>query len=79
MLAFLSFKIIYHNSGEIYIPVLKYLFTGAYLITQKDVFFDRARTCQLICSILAGKDTALRIDLPPPAIFKVCIGSNIEL
>ena len=45
--------------------------TGGYLITQKDVFFDRSRASQLIASILACNDQDIRIDLPPPAIFKV--------
>ena len=40
-------------------------------MTQKDVFFDRARACQLISSMLADIDSTIRIDLPPPAVFKV--------
>lgn len=44
---------------------------GGYLITQKDVFFDRARTCQLIASMLASTDENMKIDLPPPCILKV--------
>ena len=47
-------------------------FTGGYLITQKDVFFDRARACQLIAAMLASNDTGMKIDLSPPCIWKVC-------
>lgn len=41
-------------------------------MTQKDVFFDRNRACQLIASMLVGKDAKMKIDLPPPAIWKPC-------
>jgi hypothetical protein len=46
---------------------------GGYLITQKDVFLDRARACQLIAAMLSGRETSLKIDLPPPAIIKVSL------
>ena len=39
-------------------------------MTQKDVFMDRSKACQIISSMLVGKDAGLKIDLPPPAIFK---------
>lgn len=52
--------------------LLIFCLAGGYLITQKDVFFDRSRASQLIASILAYNDQDIRIDLPPPAIFKVC-------
>ena len=44
--------------------------TGGYLLTQKDAFFDRGKVCQIICQILAGPDSHLKVDLPPPAIIK---------
>lgn len=47
------------------------LFTGAYLLTLKDTFFDRAKACQIVASILVGKDERIRITLPRPAIMKV--------
>ena len=40
-------------------------------MTQKDVFFDRGRATQLITSILSGKDSVMKVTLPPPAIWKV--------
>jgi len=51
---------------------------GGYLLTQKDVFFDRSHTCQLISSILAQSDQATHIDLPPPAIRKVHTGRSLD-
>lgn len=45
---------------------------GAYLLTLKDTFFDRAKACQIIASILVGKDEKVKVRLPPPAILKVC-------
>lgn len=46
-------------------------FLGAYLLTLKDTFFDRAKACQIIASILVGKDEKIKVRLPPPAILKV--------
>ena len=45
---------------------------GAYLLTQKDIFFDRSKACQLASSLIAYTDNNIKIDLPPPAILKVC-------
>lgn len=47
-------------------------FIGAYLLTLKDTFFDRAKACQIIASILVGKDEKIKVHLPPPTILKVC-------
>ncbi len=46
---------------------------GAYLLTQRDVFFDRSKACQLLTWILTNKDGLEKIDLPPPTILKVNI------
>lgn len=46
---------------------------GAYLLTQRDTFFDRSRACQLLTWILTNKDGLEKIDLPPPTILKVNI------
>lgn len=51
------------------------IFLGAYLLTLKDTFFDRARACQIIASILVGKDEKIKVRLPPPTILKVCSGA----
>lgn len=56
--------------------VLCYLTSsGAYLLTLKDTFFDRAKACQIIASILVGKDEKIKVRLPPPTILKVCAGA----
>lgn len=47
------------------------VFLGAYLLTLKDTFFDRSKACQILASILVGKDEKVRISLPRPAIIKV--------
>lgn len=65
-------NIVTPRNGEPLIAAIQDFITGAYLITQKDVFFDRSRACQLISSILAGNDTGVKIELPPPAIWKPC-------
>jgi len=46
--------------------------TGGFLITQKDQFFNKAQFCQICSMLLAGKDSSLKIDIPSPAIIKVC-------
>lgn len=56
--------------------VFYYNIAGAYLLTQKDVFFDRSHITQLLAYILAGKDVNIRIDLPPPVIVKVSLSVN---
>ena len=61
------------RNGDPLIAAIQDFITGAYLLTQKDVFFDRGHACELAASILAQDDTGLRIDLPPPAIIKVII------
>ena len=50
--------------------------TGAYLLTQKDVFLDRSHISQILAYILAGKDVNIKIDLPPPVILKVGVTSS---
>ena len=47
------------------------ILSGAYLLSQKDVFLDRSHMAQLCAAIIAGKDSNITIDLPPPAIWKV--------
>lgn len=47
-----------------------YLQAG-YLLTLKDTFFDRANACQIVASILVGKDEKVKISLPHPAIVRV--------
>ncbi|XP_062605530.1 DNA-directed RNA polymerase III subunit RPC1-like, partial [Saccostrea cucullata] len=63
-------NIITPRNGEPLIAAIQDFITGGYLITQKDVFVDRARACQLISAMLSNRETNLKIDLPPPAIIK---------
>ncbi|XP_045213702.1 DNA-directed RNA polymerase III subunit RPC1-like isoform X1 [Mercenaria mercenaria] len=63
-------NIVTPRNGEPLIAAIQDFITGGYLITQKNVFFDRARTCQLIASMLASNDETMKIDLPPPCIWK---------
>jgi DNA-directed RNA polymerase III subunit RPC1 len=58
------------RNGELLIAATQDFITGVYLLTQKDAFFDHGKVCQIIAQILAGKDADMRIDLPPPAIYK---------
>ena len=51
--------------------VIEFVRLGAYLLTQRDVFFDRSKVCQLLIWILTNKDGLEKIDLPPPTILKV--------
>ncbi|KAF9349052.1 hypothetical protein BGX26_012591 [Mortierella sp. AD094] len=55
------------RNGTPLIAAIQDFITASYLITQKDLFYDRAQFVQ-ICSYLG--DAELKIDIPPPAIFK---------
>ena len=68
---FLKNYLLDHVIGEPLIAAIQDFITGGYLLTQKDVFFNRAQFCQITSMILAGKDTNIRIDIPPPSIIKV--------
>ena len=58
------------RNGELMIAATQDFLTGAYLLTQKDVWLNRGEVCQLVNQILCGKDESLPITLPPPAIMK---------
>ncbi|KAH3863264.1 DNA-directed RNA polymerase III subunit RPC1-like [Dreissena polymorpha] len=63
-------NIVTPRNGEPLIAAIQDFITGGYLITQKNVFFDRARTCQLIAAMLASTDERIKVDLPLPCIWK---------
>ncbi|CAN7998226.1 unnamed protein product, partial [Ixodes hexagonus] len=68
------------RNGEPLIAAIQDFITGGYLITQRDVFFDRAKACQLAAYILAGKDVGISVELPPPAIRKpVCLWTGKQI
>ncbi|CAF0881239.1 unnamed protein product [Adineta ricciae] len=60
------------RNGEMIIGSTQDFLTGAYLLTQRDTFFDRSKACQLLTWILTNKDGLEKIDLPPPTILKPC-------
>lgn len=57
------------KSGEVAICATQDFLTGAFLLTQRDVYLSRDKFCQLCCFLSDGLET---IDLPPPAILKPC-------
>uniref|UniRef100_A0A671XND9 DNA-directed RNA polymerase subunit n=1 Tax=Sparus aurata TaxID=8175 RepID=A0A671XND9_SPAAU len=58
------------RNGEPLIAAIQDFLTGAYLLTLKDTFFERSKACQIVASILVGKDEKVRVSLPRPAIMK---------
>ena len=48
---------------------------ASYLLTRKDVFFTKSEFCQVISAMLHGKDAQIKVDLPPPALWKVGQGA----
>lgn len=63
-------NIITPRNGEPLIAAIQDFITGAYLLTRKDCFFDRAEAQQIISSILASVDKNVPISFPPPSIIK---------
>ena len=61
------------RNGALIVGATQDFLTGSYLLTQRDVFFDFNHACKLAASILSSKEAYFRIDLPPPAIFKVTV------
>ncbi|OLQ09979.1 DNA-directed RNA polymerase III subunit rpc1 [Symbiodinium microadriaticum] len=57
------------KSGEVAVCATQDFLTGAFLLTQKDVYLSRDKFCQLCCFLSDGLEA---IDLPPPAIIKPC-------
>ena len=60
------------RNGEPLIAAIQDFITAAYLLTQKDVFFNRAQASQIISSIIANEDRKTKIDLPYAAILRPC-------
>ncbi|XP_051928207.1 DNA-directed RNA polymerase III subunit RPC1 [Hippocampus zosterae] len=58
------------RNGEPLIAAIQDFLTAGYLLTLKDTFFDRSKACQILASILVGKDQKIRIALPRPALMK---------
>jgi DNA-directed RNA polymerase III subunit RPC1 len=58
------------RNGEPLIAAIQDFITASYLLTQKDVFFDRSHFNQIVASILCNGDAKIKVDVPPPAILK---------
>lgn len=63
-------NIVTPRNGEPLIAAIQDFITGAFLLTRKDVFFDRSEAQQIISSILASVDNNIQISFPPPCIIK---------
>jgi len=55
------------KNGELIVAATQDFLTSAYLITKKDVFFDRTEFSRLVCYITDASSAA---SLPPPAVLK---------
>ncbi|KAK9891975.1 hypothetical protein WA026_017458 [Henosepilachna vigintioctopunctata] len=68
------------RNGELLIAATQDFLTGGYLLSKKDMFFDRPAAMQLAATLLAGRDTHMHIDLPFPCIMKPkCLWSGKQI
>lgn len=58
------------RNGDLLIAAIQDFITGAYLLTQKNMFFQVEQARELALCLLAGSDASLVVTLPPPAILK---------
>lgn len=58
------------RNGELLIAATQDFITGGYLLTQKDMFLNKAQASQLASCLLAGSDANMHIDFPKPTILK---------
>lgn len=55
------------RNGEPLVAATQDFLTGAYMLTQRDVFLTKAQFCRLVAYLSDAKE---HIDIPPPTIFK---------
>lgn len=55
------------RNGNPLIAAMQDFITASYVMTQKDVFLDRAELCQLLAGL---SDAKLRFEIPPPSIVR---------
>jgi len=55
------------GQGDLVVSPTQDFLSATYMLTRKDMFFDRAQFSQLVCYF---SDASEHIDLPPPAIIK---------
>ncbi|KAK3063905.1 DNA-directed RNA polymerase III subunit C1 (rpo31), partial [Teratosphaeriaceae sp. CCFEE 6253] len=65
------------KNGTPIIAAIQDFITGAYLLSQKDLFFNRREFCQVVGYMFDGMDVVdpytgerHRVEIPPPAIYK---------
>ena len=58
------------RNGELMIGAIQDFITGGYLLTQKDMFFNRTQAYQLAGCLVSGLDADMNVDIPSPAIIK---------
>lgn len=61
------YNLVTPRNGEPLVAATQDFLTAAYLITQRDIFFDRETFCR-VASYLG--DAGEHVDIPPPAILK---------
>ncbi|CAN0536963.1 unnamed protein product [Ectocarpus sp. 12 AP-2014] len=61
------YNLVTSRNGEPLVAATQDFLTAAYLITQRDIFFDRETFCK-VASYLG--DAGEQVDIPPPAIMK---------
>lgn len=57
------------RNGDLLIAATQDFITGGYLLTRKDVFFQKDQVKLALC-FLVGSDASLNVTLPTPAILK---------
>ena len=65
-----TLNILTPKNGEVIIGAHQDFITGSYLLSNKDNFFTRSEFDQLVTQMLVGKDRALQISWPKPAVWK---------
>jgi len=63
----ITYNLVTPRNGVPLVAATQDFLTGAYLLTQKDVFFTKPNFCRLIAYLT---DADQFIDLPPPTIWK---------
>eukprot|EP01035_Chromulina_nebulosa_P016810 gene16810-22294_t len=63
----ITYNLITPRNGVPLVAATQDFLTGAYLLTQKDVFFNKSDFCRLVAYL---SDALEHIDLPPPTIWK---------
>ncbi|KAJ8955952.1 hypothetical protein NQ314_006801 [Rhamnusium bicolor] len=63
---------------NLHLPQTEEAKAEALILMGKDTFLDFGHACQLAATLLAGSDTHMNIDLPPPCILKPQLKANLE-